>query len=121
MANSEYRANVPDDWFVDPVRLGVPGVRKPDAEVDHYGQVRCSGLIRESGEGVAEVLTRFPGNHHRRYFRLHPTTLRLDATEPQMTRSSPLTAEEPRRSPLADGVPLRIKRLACAVCDARAR
>ena len=24
-----YRAGVPDDWFVDPVRLGVPGVRKP--------------------------------------------------------------------------------------------
>ena len=32
MANSEYRANVPDDWFVDPVRLGVPGVRKPETE-----------------------------------------------------------------------------------------
>jgi len=24
-----YRAGVPDDWFVDPVRLGVPGVRQP--------------------------------------------------------------------------------------------
>jgi len=32
MANSEYRANVPDDWFVDPVRLGVPGVRKAEPE-----------------------------------------------------------------------------------------
>jgi WhiB family redox-sensing transcriptional regulator len=32
MANSEYRASVPDDWFVDPVRLGVPGVRKADTE-----------------------------------------------------------------------------------------
>ena len=32
MANSEYRANVPDDWFIDPVRLGVPGVRTADAE-----------------------------------------------------------------------------------------
>ena len=46
MANSEYRvvpeataapeasarpARVPEDWFVDPVRLGVPGLRKPDA------------------------------------------------------------------------------------------
>jgi len=44
MANSEYRvaadasvasgpapARVPDDWFVDPVRLGIPGLRKPDA------------------------------------------------------------------------------------------
>jgi len=48
MANSEYRvvpttaaptsspspARVPDDWFVDPVRLGVPGLRKPDAAND---------------------------------------------------------------------------------------
>ena len=23
-----YRSAVPDDWFVDPVRLGVPGVRR---------------------------------------------------------------------------------------------
>jgi WhiB family redox-sensing transcriptional regulator len=35
MANNAYRAGVPDDWFVDPVRLGVPGVRKPvDETVD---------------------------------------------------------------------------------------
>ncbi len=27
--NGGYRASVPDDWFVDPVRLGVPGVRQP--------------------------------------------------------------------------------------------
>lgn len=27
MAIPEYRSGVPDDWFVDPVRLGVPGVR----------------------------------------------------------------------------------------------
>jgi len=26
---SEYRNTVPGDWFVDPVRLGVPGVRRP--------------------------------------------------------------------------------------------
>ena len=26
---SEYRNTVPENWFVDPVRLGVPGVRKP--------------------------------------------------------------------------------------------
>ncbi len=32
MALSEYRSGVPDDWFVDPVSLGVPGVRKPSAE-----------------------------------------------------------------------------------------
>lgn len=25
---SEYRNSVPGDWFVDPVRLGVPGVRR---------------------------------------------------------------------------------------------
>lgn len=24
-----YRSAVPDDWFVDPVDLGVPGVRRP--------------------------------------------------------------------------------------------
>ena len=24
-----YRSDVPDDWFVDPVQLGVPGVRRP--------------------------------------------------------------------------------------------
>ncbi|QEO13514.1 WhiB family transcriptional regulator [Agromyces intestinalis] len=27
MGNPEYRSGVPEDWFVDPVRLGVPGVR----------------------------------------------------------------------------------------------
>lgn len=26
---------VPDDWFVDPVRLGVPGVRRPVEEDDN--------------------------------------------------------------------------------------
>lgn len=31
---AEYRANVPQDWFVDPVRLGVPGVRRPFVEDD---------------------------------------------------------------------------------------
>lgn len=32
MAIPEYRAGVPDDWFVDPVNLGVPGVRQPATE-----------------------------------------------------------------------------------------
>ena len=27
MTPSEYRPSVPGDWFVDPVRLGVPGLR----------------------------------------------------------------------------------------------
>ncbi|GLI26075.1 hypothetical protein ARHIZOSPH14_03170 [Agromyces rhizosphaerae] len=27
MAVPEYRSGVPDDWFIDPVKLGVPGVR----------------------------------------------------------------------------------------------
>jgi WhiB family redox-sensing transcriptional regulator len=39
MANSEYRPSAPDDWFVDPIRLGVPGVRRaigdPAAEEDN--------------------------------------------------------------------------------------
>lgn len=28
MTSSQYRAAVPENWFVDPVRLGVPGVRR---------------------------------------------------------------------------------------------
>ena len=28
MAENGYRRGVPDDWFIDPVTLGVPGVRK---------------------------------------------------------------------------------------------
>lgn len=28
MASDEYRRGVPEDWFIDPVRLGVPGVRQ---------------------------------------------------------------------------------------------
>ena len=34
MANNGYRAGVPDDWFVDPVRLGVPGVRQQTPDED---------------------------------------------------------------------------------------
>ncbi|WP_022881575.1 WhiB family transcriptional regulator [Gryllotalpicola ginsengisoli] len=29
-----YRSAVPDDWFVDPVRLGVPGVRQATEDDD---------------------------------------------------------------------------------------
>ena len=39
MANNGYRAGVPDDWFVDPVRLGVPGVRKPALVEDDDNQL----------------------------------------------------------------------------------
>ncbi|MFJ6653202.1 WhiB family transcriptional regulator [Microbacterium sp. NPDC091313] len=28
MAGSQYRSGVPENWFVDPVQLGVPGVRR---------------------------------------------------------------------------------------------
>ncbi|MDF2992320.1 MAG: WhiB family transcriptional regulator [Microbacterium sp.] len=28
MTTSQYRSGVPDNWFVDPVDLGVPGVRR---------------------------------------------------------------------------------------------
>ncbi|TFC36651.1 WhiB family transcriptional regulator [Cryobacterium sp. TMT1-62] len=34
MALSESRAGVPEDWFIDPVRLGVPGVRKEVGDGD---------------------------------------------------------------------------------------
>ena len=33
MAKSEYTA-APDDWFVDPVRLGIPGLRRPQEDED---------------------------------------------------------------------------------------
>mgnify|MGYP000911190571 FL=1 len=29
-----YRSGVPDNWFVDPVNLGVPGVRRVDTDGD---------------------------------------------------------------------------------------
>lgn len=32
MAVPEYRSGVPDDWFVDPLIRGVPGVRRADTE-----------------------------------------------------------------------------------------
>jgi WhiB family redox-sensing transcriptional regulator len=32
MTIDENRRAVPDNWFVDPVRLGVPGVRQPAVE-----------------------------------------------------------------------------------------
>ena len=34
MAKNEFRPSVPEDWFVDPVRLGVPGIR-PAVEDDN--------------------------------------------------------------------------------------
>ncbi|TFD05805.1 WhiB family transcriptional regulator [Cryobacterium sandaracinum] len=34
MALSESRAGIPEDWFIDPVRLGVPGVRKEVGDGD---------------------------------------------------------------------------------------
>jgi WhiB family redox-sensing transcriptional regulator len=34
MAGSQYRSGVPDNWFVDPVQLGVPGVRRDIDVVD---------------------------------------------------------------------------------------
>jgi len=32
-----YRSDVPENWFVDPVDLGVPGVRRPEPGVDDDG------------------------------------------------------------------------------------
>jgi WhiB family redox-sensing transcriptional regulator len=34
MALNEHRSGVPDDWFVDPVQLGVPGVRRVVSDDD---------------------------------------------------------------------------------------
>jgi len=35
MARSEYRPSVPEDWFVDPVRLGIPGMRPAAPDDDN--------------------------------------------------------------------------------------
>jgi WhiB family redox-sensing transcriptional regulator len=34
MTKNEYRPSVPEDWFVDPVRLGMPGLRPATVEDD---------------------------------------------------------------------------------------
>ena len=44
---SEYRNSVPENWFVDPVRLGVPGVRRErsiddDAALAWQGDALCA-------------------------------------------------------------------------------
>jgi WhiB family redox-sensing transcriptional regulator len=38
MTTSQYRSGVPDNWFVDPVQLGVPGVRR-QPESDEESQL----------------------------------------------------------------------------------
>ena len=35
MTGSQHRSSVPDNWFVDPVNLGVPGVRRQVADEDN--------------------------------------------------------------------------------------
>ncbi|MCS0499453.1 WhiB family transcriptional regulator [Protaetiibacter mangrovi] len=34
MTRNDYRPSVPEDWFVDPVRLGMPGLRPATVEDD---------------------------------------------------------------------------------------
>lgn len=35
MALSDHRSGVPENWFVDPILLGVPGVRRPSSDDDN--------------------------------------------------------------------------------------
>jgi WhiB family redox-sensing transcriptional regulator len=35
LAHSSYKPSVPDDWFVDPVRLGIPGLRPQPIDDDN--------------------------------------------------------------------------------------
>ena len=35
MTGPQYRSSVPDNWFVDPVNLGLPGVRRADESDDN--------------------------------------------------------------------------------------
>lgn len=34
MGMTDYGAGVPGNWYADPVHLGVPGVRRPDSDLD---------------------------------------------------------------------------------------
>ncbi|TFD50816.1 WhiB family transcriptional regulator [Cryobacterium frigoriphilum] len=45
MHDSESQSAVPDDWFVDPVQLGVPGVRRSTPQDD---SVRGSGIVPDA-------------------------------------------------------------------------
>ena len=49
---SEYRNTVPGDWFVDPVRLGVPGVRRArdTDDDDQYDTVELLRRLDGGGE-----------------------------------------------------------------------
>ncbi|QEO08609.1 WhiB family transcriptional regulator [Protaetiibacter larvae] len=35
MTRNDYRPSVPEDWFVDPVRLGMPGLRPATVDDDN--------------------------------------------------------------------------------------
>jgi WhiB family redox-sensing transcriptional regulator len=48
MALTEHRSGVPDDWFVDPVRLGVPGVRQPASEDDNAPAWQSDALCAQT-------------------------------------------------------------------------
>ena len=55
MTRNEYRPSVPGDWFVDPVRLGIPGLRPADADsLDNplawQADLEDEGLIEETIE-----------------------------------------------------------------------
>jgi len=50
MVDNGYRAGVPDDWFVDPIRLGVPGVRQHVADPDENPLAWQSDSLCENDE-----------------------------------------------------------------------
>jgi hypothetical protein len=55
-----YRSGVPDNWFVDPVNLGVPGVRRPFAAVKSQ-IVNPQGRIEPSPASRPACRPRGPG------------------------------------------------------------
>jgi WhiB family transcriptional regulator, redox-sensing transcriptional regulator len=53
----EYAPSAPENWFVDPVRLGVPGVRQPDrpGQLDKPGQLDDNPLAWQSDSLCAQT------------------------------------------------------------------
>ena len=56
MANNGYRTGVPDDWFVDPIKLGVPGVRQITPDDDENPLDADMIVVDEDRRLVAEKL-----------------------------------------------------------------
>jgi hypothetical protein len=55
-APREYVPSAPENWFVDPVSLGVPGVRQPDAADRPRGLLPGKGRLDQGREKDLRLL-----------------------------------------------------------------